>query len=143
MVVSSRVALDSMTFSSLLPQNGHFKIKPLYPTSRGKGEFITLYIAVKQQFYAFLLMAETGQTSTQLPQSVHFAGSITYFDSPWLMACTGHSGSHAPQEMQSSEITWVITKHLLENLILIVVFEPYYYNMRVKARGRIVMIIFR
>jgi hypothetical protein len=60
-------------------------------------------------------MAETGQTSTHFAQSVHFAGSITYFESPWLMAETGHSGSHAPQEMQSSEITWVTITHPFRN----------------------------
>ena len=49
-------------------------------------------------------IASDGQTSTQAPQSVQVSASITYLPSPSLIASTGHSLSHAPQEMHSSLI---------------------------------------
>jgi hypothetical protein len=55
------------------------------------------------------LDASVGQTEAQVPQSEHFVGSITYFESPSEIAPSGHSVSHAPQEMQSSDITYAIT----------------------------------
>jgi hypothetical protein len=51
-------------------------------------------------FYAGL-GAETGQTLAQAPQSMQVSASITYRSSPAWIASTGHSASHAPQEMQS------------------------------------------
>jgi hypothetical protein len=48
--------------------------------------------------------ASTGQTEAHVAQAVHFSWSITYLSSPAEMALSGHSGSHAPQEMQSSVI---------------------------------------
>jgi len=50
--------------------------------------------------------APTGQVSAHAPHSVQVSASITYFPSPSEIALTGHSASHAPQEMQSSFITY-------------------------------------
>jgi hypothetical protein len=47
-----------------------------------------------------------GQTCSQDAQSVHLAGSMTYWLSPSEMAFSGHSASQAPQEMQSVVILW-------------------------------------
>ena len=52
--------------------------------------------------------APVGQTSAQAPQSLHLSGSITYLSGPAVMAASGHSGSQAPQLMQSSVILWVM-----------------------------------
>lgn len=62
--------------------------------------------------------APTGQVSAHAPHSVQVSASITYFPSPSEIALTGHSASHAPQEMQSSFITYAIWKHLLLKLHL-------------------------
>jgi hypothetical protein len=66
-----------------------------------------LYDLILADYYAGE-MASTGQTSTQVPQSVHFTGSITNISSPSDIASSGHSGSQAPQLMHSSLITWAI-----------------------------------
>jgi hypothetical protein len=50
------------------------------------------------------LIASVGQTSTQLPQSVHLSGSMTYVSGPSLIASTGHSAAQDPQLMHSSVI---------------------------------------
>jgi len=52
--------------------------------------------------------APTGQTFAQEPQSMQAPSSITYFVSPAEMQLTGHSGSQAPQLMQSSLITYAM-----------------------------------
>jgi hypothetical protein len=57
------------------------------------------------------LIASTGHELAQAPQSVHFAGSMTYLSAPSEMAPTGHSGWHAPQAMHSSEIVYGMTSH--------------------------------
>ena len=56
----------------------------------------------------FCAGAPTGQTSEQAPQSMHFSGSMSYLPSPSEIACTGHSGSHAPQLMHSSEMLYAM-----------------------------------
>jgi hypothetical protein len=66
---------------------------------------VTQYILAD---YSACEMASTGQTSTQVPQSVHFAGSIMNISSPSDIASSGHSGSQAPQLMHSSLITCAI-----------------------------------
>jgi len=57
-------------------------------------------------------MASTGQTSTQVPQSVHLAASITKCSSPCEMAPSGHSASQDPQLMHSSLITCAMSPSL-------------------------------
>jgi hypothetical protein len=52
--------------------------------------------------------------SAQVPQSVHFSASITYFGSPSLIASTGHSSLQVPHIMQSSLILCVIDLPLSE-----------------------------
>ncbi len=54
------------------------------------------------------LIAEVGQTSAQLPQSIHSLPSITYMLSPSEIQFTGHSDSQAPHEIHSSFITYAI-----------------------------------
>jgi len=51
--------------------------------------------------------APTGQTSAQLPQSLHFSGLMVYRSVPSVMACSGHSAWQAPQMMHSSVIRWL------------------------------------
>jgi hypothetical protein len=48
------------------------------------------------------MIASVGQTEAQLPQSMHFAGSIQRAPFFSLMAWTGHSGSQAPQLTHAS-----------------------------------------
>lgn len=52
--------------------------------------------------------AETGHTPAQAPHSTQASASITYLPSPAEIAFTGHSLSHVPQLMQSSEIIYAI-----------------------------------
>lgn len=59
------------------------------------------------------IIASVGQTATQAPQSVHFAGSIQRTSFFSLIASTGHSGSHAAQLMQASVTLWAIEVPLL------------------------------
>jgi hypothetical protein len=54
---------------------------------------------------SFGLMAWTGHSSTQAPQSVHVSGSIMYFGSPSLIASTGQTGRQVPHMVHSLEIT--------------------------------------
>jgi hypothetical protein len=74
-----------------------------------------MFMPTLSMFYTLILadysageIASTGQTSTQVPQSVHFAASITNISSPSDIASSGHSGSQAPQLMHSSLITCAI-----------------------------------
>ena len=60
--------------------------------------------------------APTGHVLAQAPHSIHVSASITYFESPSLIALTGHSAAHAPQLMQSSVILYAMKKHLLERI---------------------------
>ncbi len=53
------------------------------------------------------LIASEGQTSAQVPHSVHVSGSIEYF-SPSEIAPDGHSSIHVPQAIQSSPITYAM-----------------------------------
>jgi hypothetical protein len=55
------------------------------------------------------LGAATGHTFAQEPQSMQASSSMMYLVSPAVMQLTGHSGSHAPQLMQSSLITYAIS----------------------------------
>jgi hypothetical protein len=70
--------------------------------------------------------------SAQAPQSVQASASITNWPSPSLIAPTGHSASHAPQEMHSSEILKAIRKDLLIKLLLfyhtLQKFQDIFYN---------------
>lgn len=49
-----------------------------------------------------------GQTSTQEPQSTHFAASITYWLSAGEIASTGQLGAQAPQDTHSLLILYAI-----------------------------------
>ena len=49
-------------------------------------------------------IASDGQTSAQVPHSVHMSGLIEYL-SPSEIAPTGHSSIQVPQAIQSSLIT--------------------------------------
>lgn len=51
-------------------------------------------------------MADTGQVSTQAPQSIQVSASITRLLSCSLIAFTGHESSHAAQFVQSSVMEW-------------------------------------
>ena len=51
-----------------------------------------------------LTVEEAAHASAQLPQSLHFAASMTERSSPSLIACSGHSGRQAPQATHSSLI---------------------------------------
>jgi hypothetical protein len=62
------------------------------------------------------MIASEGQTSTQAIQSVHNSGSITYISSPSLIAPSGHSGSQAAQDMQSSVILWAMIDSLVKRM---------------------------
>lgn len=62
--------------------------------------------------------APTGQTFAQEPQSMHALSSMMYLVSPAEMQLTGHSGSQAPQLMQSSLITYAITNTSIFHLSL-------------------------
>jgi hypothetical protein len=66
--------------------------------------FQSVFYAVSICFYEGL-GAPTGQTSAQAPHSMQVSASIMYWLSPWEIALTGHSASHAPQLMHSSLIT--------------------------------------
>ena len=50
------------------------------------------------------LIASEGQTSAQVPHSVHISGLIEYL-SPSEIAPTGHSSIQVPHAIQSSPIT--------------------------------------
>ena len=54
--------------------------------------------------YAWLI-ADTGHSPSQAPQSMQVAASITYFGLPSLIAETGQVSLHAPHMVQASEIT--------------------------------------
>jgi hypothetical protein len=65
--------------------------------------FIQMVQRIRSQGH-FGCGAETGQTFEHAPQSMHALSSIMYLVSPAVMQLTGHSGSQAPQLMQSSLI---------------------------------------
>ena len=50
-------------------------------------------------------MAFTGQTSAQMPQPMHFSGSITALPFSIVIAPTGHFGTHCAQPMHLFEST--------------------------------------
>jgi len=52
-----------------------------------------------------LLIALTGHSPSQAPQSMQVGPSIRYFGSPSLIADTGQTSLHAPHIVQASEIT--------------------------------------
>jgi hypothetical protein len=52
------------------------------------------------------LMASTGQVSIQAPQSMQVEASMTRASPFSLIELTGHTGSHAPQLIQSAVIVW-------------------------------------
>ena len=61
--------------------------------------------------------ASTGQTSIQVPHSVHSSWFMTYFSSPSSMASAGHSSAHVPHATHSSLISYATSlTSLLLNL---------------------------
>jgi len=66
-------------------------------------------VMVKHIFF-YALIASTGQTETQAPQSMHLSESITLFDPSSFIASTGQLESQAPQLIQSSLILCAIKK---------------------------------
>ena len=72
------------------------------------GPGISLRNLQKLSRQIYLVIAATGQISAQVPQSVHFSGSITYLSLPSLMAPAGQLASHAPHEAQSVPILYAM-----------------------------------
>jgi hypothetical protein len=58
--------------------------------------------------YRIFRMALTGHTASQAPQSVHRSASITYTSATCAIASTGHSGWHAPHDMQSLVVSYAM-----------------------------------
>jgi hypothetical protein len=56
------------------------------------------------EMVCYSLIAFTGHVSTQAPQSMQVASSITLLLPDSLIAPTGQESSHAPQLMHSSEM---------------------------------------
>jgi predicted amidophosphoribosyltransferase len=64
----------------------------------------------REQIYCSLVTytsttASTGQTSIQVPHSVHSSWFMTYFSSPSSMASAGHSSAQVPHATHSSVIS--------------------------------------
>lgn len=59
------------------------------------------------------LIASTGHSSAQAPQSTHVSALISYLLSPSLIASTGQTGSQLPHFVHASEITYAMTDLLL------------------------------
>ena len=59
--------------------------------------------------YAWLMQL-TGHWPAHAPQSMQVSGLISYWESPWEIAPTGHCDSQEPQLMQSLLITYAISK---------------------------------
>ena len=69
---------------------------------------LSLIIALLYLSYSAEI-AEAGQTDAQVPHSIQVSLSITNCPSPSLIAPTGHSPAHVPQDKHASEITYAIS----------------------------------
>jgi len=64
--------------------------------------------AIKPHWYYTSTIASAGQTSTQVPHSVHASWSMTYLSFPSEIACDGHSAAQVPHIVHSSVILYAM-----------------------------------
>src|SRR4030042_469740 len=69
--------------------------------------------------YAPSLMAFSGHSSIQVPQSTQVSASTTAFSFSTLMASTGHPSSHVPHPVHFSRSTITAIFHLLIEFIIL------------------------
>jgi hypothetical protein len=90
-----------------------YRYVPIHPRLQGGDESarneISFLIAgmpraVHGKHHFSSITASVGQTSLQVPHSVHFSWLIMYLSDPSSIASEGHSSLHVPQETQSSVI---------------------------------------
>jgi hypothetical protein len=63
---------------------------------------IGIYLVNTYLLFLVPLIQLIGQASAQSPQSVHFAASIAYLSSSWLIAFDGQVPSHTPHPAHAS-----------------------------------------
>ena len=74
-----------------------------------------IQIIIRYTDYASTI-APVGHVPSQAPQSMQVSASMTYWESPWLIASTGQEEAQLPQLMQVSLITRAILKFSFQSL---------------------------
>jgi len=78
----------------------------LHNFKKYKSKSLVFFIVLSN--YSSFAGAPTGQTEAHVPHSMHFDASISYFDSPSFMHCTGHAAAQQPHLIHLSLILYAI-----------------------------------